>query len=103
MGSVAGALAVAAVSVVAPVASAFPSGSAGGGDGREVVIVDGTLELSNLDSCWASGFARDIRFENRSTRNFLVYGTSDCSGEPTATVAPGATTTYFGWSAMAAK
>ncbi|WP_330180246.1 hypothetical protein OHB26_28020 [Nocardia sp. NBC_01503] len=65
--------------------------------------MDGQLELSDLDSCWASGFARDIRFENRSSRNFLVYGSSDCSGEPTATVAPGASATYFGWSAMAAK
>lgn len=103
MCSVAGALVLAAVSVAAPTVSAFPTGSAGAGDGREVVIIDGQLELSNLDSCWASGFARDIRFENRSTRNFLVYASNDCTGEPTATVAPGATATYYGWSAVAAK
>lgn len=103
MCSVAGALVVAAVSVAAPGASALPSGSAGAGDGREVVIIDGQLELSDLDSCWASGFARDIRFENRSTRNFLVFASKDCTGEPTATVAPGASATYYGWSAVAAK
>ncbi|MFE9321563.1 hypothetical protein ACIHDR_02010 [Nocardia sp. NPDC052278] len=98
-----GALTLAAVSVAAPSASAFPTGSAGNGDGREVVIIDGTLELSNLDSCWASGFARDIRFENRSTRNFLVYASKDCTGDPTATVTPGGSATYYGWSAMAAQ
>lgn len=102
--SVAGALVVAAVSVAAPAASAFPiPGSAGGGDSREVVIIDGQLELSDLDSCWASGFPRDIRFENRSKRNTLVYASKDCSGEPTATVAAGGSATYYGWSAVAAK
>ena len=98
-----GALTVAAVSVAAPTVSAIPTGSAGGGDGREVVIIDGTLELSNLDECWASGFPRDIRFENRSTRNFLVYASEDCTGEPTATVAAGGSATHFGWSAIAAR
>ncbi|MEV6135048.1 hypothetical protein AB0L63_03050 [Nocardia sp. NPDC051990] len=98
-----GALTAAVVSVAAPTVSAIPTGSAGGGDGRAVVIIDGTLELSDLDSCWASGFARDIRFQNRSTRNFLVYASADCTGEPTATVAPGGSATYYGWSATAAK
>ncbi|WP_228001356.1 hypothetical protein [Nocardia australiensis] len=101
--SVAGALVVAAVSVAAPTVSALPTGSAAAGDGREVVIIDGTLELSDLDSCWASGFPRDIRFENRSQRNFLVYASNDCTGEPTATVAPGGSETHYGWSAVAAN
>lgn len=94
---------VAAVSVAAPAVSALPTGSFGGGDGREVVIIDGTLELSDLNACWASGFARDIRFENRGKRDFLVYASKDCTGEPTATVAPGASATFFGWSATAAR
>lgn len=95
-------LALAAVSVAAPAASSFPTGSAGLGDGREVVIVDNTLELSDLNACWASGFARDIHFENRSTRDFLVYATNDCSGAPSAVVAPGTSATFYGWSARAA-
>lgn len=95
-------LALAAVSVAAPAASAFPTGSAGLGGGREVVIVDNTLELSDLNACWASGFARDIHFENRSTRDFLVYATNDCSGAPSAVVAPGTSATFYGWSARAA-
>ncbi len=95
-------LAVAAVSVAAPAASAIPTGSAGPGDGREVVIVDNTLELSDLNACWAGGFARDIHFENRSTRDFLVYATDDCSGVPSAVVAPGTSATFYGWSARAA-
>lgn len=99
--SVLGVLAAAALSAVAPAASAFPTGSAG--DGREVVIIDGTLELSDLDSCWASGFPRDIRFENRSNRGFLVYASADCAGEPTATVAPHSSATHYGWSARAAR
>ncbi|MEV0028522.1 hypothetical protein [Nocardia sp. NPDC050793] len=68
-----------------------------------MVIIDNQLELSDLDSCWASGFPRDIHFQNRSTRNFLVFATKDCTGEPTATVAPGASVTYYGWSAVAAR
>ncbi|WP_227978914.1 hypothetical protein [Nocardia spumae] len=90
------------MAVAAPAVAAFPTGSAGGGDGRQVVIVDNTLELSDLDSCWASGFPRDIHFENRSTRNFLVYASKDCTGEPAATVAPGTSATFNGWSARAA-
>ncbi len=97
-----GVLTVAAVAA-APTVSAIPTGSGGSGDGREVVIIDNTLELSNLDSCWASGFPRDIRFENRSTRHFLVFASNDCTGEPTATVAPGGFATHYGWSATAAK
>ncbi|QIS21029.1 hypothetical protein [Nocardia terpenica] len=106
--SAASILAVTAMAFAAPTASAFPtgsslpSGSAGSGDGRDEVIIDGTVLLSDLDSCWASGFPRDIRFENRSRRTFLVYGSKDCTGEPTATVAPGGTATYYGWSAVAA-
>ncbi|MGW0181672.1 hypothetical protein [Nocardia sp. NPDC003345] len=88
--------------ITAPAAASFPTGSAGLGDGREVVIVDNTLELSDLNACWASGFARDIHFENRSKRDFLVYGSNDCSGTPTAVVAPGTSATFFGWSARAA-
>lgn len=103
MCSVACALAIAAMSVAAPTVSALPTGSAGSGDDREVVIIEGTLELSNLDSCWASGFPHDIRFENRSKRNFLVYASNDCTGEPTATVAPGGFATHYGWSAVAAR
>lgn len=95
-------LVIAAASVAAPVASAFPTGSAGIGDGREVVIIDNTLELSDLDSCWASGFARDIRIENRSSRNFLVYASHDCTGAPVATVAPHSSARHYGWSAKAA-
>ncbi|RDI49405.1 hypothetical protein DFR68_107533 [Nocardia mexicana] len=102
MWSVVGALAVTAISVAAPVVAAAPSGSAGFGDGREVVIIDDTLELSDLDSCWASGFPRDIRIENRSKRDFLVYGSKDCTGEPVASVAPGTTATHNGWSGVAA-
>ena len=98
-----GALSLAAVTVTAPAVSAFPTGSAGGGDGRQVVIVDNTLELSDLDACWASGFPRDIHFDNRSSRNFLVYATKDCTGEPTATVAAGTSATFNGWSATAAR
>ncbi|MEV0341958.1 hypothetical protein AB0H49_23325 [Nocardia sp. NPDC050713] len=58
--------------------------------------------LSNLDECWASGFPRDIHFHNRSARNFLVFSSNDCTGEPIATVAPGAVATFYGWSAKAA-
>ncbi len=68
-----------------------------------MVIVDNTLELSNLDSCWASGFPRDIRFDNRSTRSFFVYASNNCTGEPTSVVAPGTSATYYGWSASAAR
>ncbi|MFC7423331.1 hypothetical protein ACFYUD_15875 [Nocardia tengchongensis] len=96
-------LAIAVVSLGAPVASALPTGSFGAGDGRQVVIVDGTLELSDLDSCWASGFPRDIRFENRSSRDFLVFASKDCSGDPVATVAAGTSASYYGWSAVAAR
>ncbi|MGW0002330.1 hypothetical protein [Nocardia grenadensis] len=94
-------LAVAAVTATAPAAAAFPTGSAGLGDGREVVIVDNNLELSDLDSCWASGFQREIRFDNRSTRDFHVYNSPDCSGAPVATVPAGHTATHYGWSASA--
>ncbi|WP_040809550.1 hypothetical protein [Nocardia concava] len=103
MRSVVSSLAVAAVAFSAPIASALPTGSFGTGDGRQVVIVDNTLELSDLDSCWASGFPRDIRFENRSARNFLVFASKDCSGDPVATVAAGTSATYYGWSAVAAR
>ncbi|MFI6308615.1 hypothetical protein ACIBEK_00535 [Nocardia fusca] len=99
--SIAAVLAVAAVTAVAPAAAAFPSGSAGLGDGRQVVIVDNTLELTDLDACWASGFPRDIRFDNRSTRDFRVYSSPDCSGAPVATVTAGHTATHYGWSASA--
>lgn len=99
--SLAATLAVAAVTVVAPAAAAFPTGSAGFGENRDVVIVDNNLELSDLDACWASGFARDIRFDNRSTRDFRVYDTPDCSGAPVATVPAGRTATHYGWSASA--
>lgn len=99
--SIAGVLAVAAVTAVAPAAAAFPTGSAGFGDGRDVVIIDNTLELSDLDACWASGFQRDIRFENRSSRDFRVYNTPDCTGVPVATVPAGHTATHYGWSASA--
>ncbi|WP_063131028.1 hypothetical protein [Nocardia fusca] len=99
--SLAAVLAVAAVTAVAPAAAAFPSGSAGLGDGREVVIVDNTLELTDLNACWASGFPRDIRFDNRSTRDFRVYNSPDCSGAPVATVPAGHTATHYGWSASA--
>ncbi|MET8774316.1 hypothetical protein ABZV58_04730 [Nocardia sp. NPDC004654] len=88
--------------MAAPTAAAFPTGSFGGGDGRQVVIIDNKLELSNLDECWASGFPRDIYFHNRSARNFLVFSSNDCTGEPIATVAPGAVATFYGWSAKAA-
>lgn len=64
-------------------------------------MIDGKLEVSDLDSCWASGFPRDIRFENRSKRNFVVYASNDCSGEPAAVVAPGTSATHYGWSAVA--
>ncbi|MFF2554075.1 hypothetical protein ACFVUS_23960 [Nocardia sp. NPDC058058] len=100
--SAASALAIAAVSIAAPTASALPTGSFGAGDGRQVVIVDGTLELSDLNSCWASGFPRDIRFENRSSRNLLVFGSKDCTGEPIATVPANTSGTYYGWSAIGA-
>lgn len=99
--SLAAVLAVAATAAVAPAAAAFPTGSAGFGDGREVVIIDNTLELSDLDACWASGFQRDIRFDNRSTREFRVYNTPDCSGTPVATVPAHHIQNHFGWSASA--
>lgn len=88
--------------MAAPAAQAFPTGSAGLEDGREVVIIDNALELSNLDSCWAGGFARDIHIENRSSRNFLVYASNDCTGAPVATVAPRTSVRHYGWSAKAA-
>ncbi len=66
------------------------------------MIVDNELELSDLNACWASGFARDIHFENRSTRDFLVYANNDCTGAPSAVVAPGTSATFYGWSARAA-
>ncbi|MGW1741134.1 hypothetical protein ACWCPQ_20255 [Nocardia sp. NPDC001965] len=94
-------LAVAAATAMAPAAAALPTGSAGFGGGRDVVIVDNNLELSDLDACWASGFARDIRFDNRSSRDFRVYNTPDCSGAPVATVPAGRTATHYGWSASA--
>ncbi len=99
-----GALAIVAASVVAPAASAFPTGSfgGGGGDGREVVILDGTLELSNLDQCWASGFPRQIEVDNRSSRAFLLFASDNCTGAPVATVAPHSRLTHHGWSAKAA-
>ncbi|MFI5715569.1 hypothetical protein [Nocardia sp. NPDC051750] len=100
--AIVGAFVLAAVSAAAPAASSFPTGSAGIGDGREVVIVDNTLELSDLNACWASGFPRDIHFENRSTRDFLVYASGDCSGAPSAVVAPHTSATFYGWSARAA-
>ncbi|MFI6869468.1 hypothetical protein [Nocardia sp. NPDC050406] len=99
--SLASALALAALAVAAPSATAFPTGSFGNGDGREVVIIDGKAELSDLDRCWASGFPRDITFDNRSKRDFLVFATSDCTGEPTAVVPPGTYQTHYGWSAVA--
>lgn len=89
------------MAVAAPAASAFPTGSSGIEDGREVVIIDNTLELSEPDSCWASGFARDIRIDNRSSRNFLVYATGDCTGAPVAVVAPHTFAQHYGWSAKA--
>ncbi|WP_280482343.1 hypothetical protein [Nocardia cyriacigeorgica] len=98
-----GALTVAAVSVVAPSASAFPTGSfGGGGDGRQVVMIDGTMELSNLDQCWASGFPREIEVENRSDRPFLLFASDNCTGAPVATVAPHSRLTHHGWSGKAA-
>ncbi|NEW52649.1 hypothetical protein GV792_21690 [Nocardia cyriacigeorgica] len=101
-----GALTIIAASVAAPAASAFPAGlptgSFGGGDGREVVMIDGTMELSNLDQCWASGFPREIEVENRSSRNFLLFASNDCTGAPVANVAPHSRLTHHGWSAKAA-
>ncbi|WP_459547432.1 hypothetical protein [Nocardia sp. X0981] len=97
---------IAALAVAAPAASALPTGSslpAFPGDGREVVILDNTLELSDLDSCWASGFPRDIRVENRSSRAFLLYASSDCTGEPVASVAPKTVSQHHGWSGRAAR
>ncbi|MGW5385579.1 hypothetical protein [Nocardia sp. NPDC003963] len=98
----AGAFVLAALTVAAPTAASLPTGSAGFGDGREVVIVDNTLELSDLNACWASGFPRDIHFDNRSSRDFLVYASADCSGAPAAVVAPRTSATFHGWSARAA-
>lgn len=100
--SAASALTIAAISFAAPMASALPTGSFGAGDGRQVVIVDNTMELSDLNSCWASGFPRDIHFDNRSSRNLLVFGTKDCTGDPIATVPGGTSGTYWGWSAVGA-
>ncbi|WP_327151068.1 hypothetical protein [Nocardia sp. NBC_01329] len=100
--AITGALALAIASAVAPTASSFPTGSAGTGDGREIVIIDNNLEISDLNNCWASGFPRDIRFDNRSSRDFLVYPSADCSGAPSAVVAPHTIATFHGWSARAA-
>lgn len=94
------ALVLAAAAVVAPAASAIPTGSFG--DGRQVVIIDGVLEISNLDECWASGFPRDIDVDNRSSRGYLVFASDDCSGAPVATVPARSRETHHGWSARAA-
>ncbi|QLY32619.1 hypothetical protein [Nocardia huaxiensis] len=103
MRTAAGLLALTALAAAAPAASALPTGSFGSGERREVVIIDGTLEISDLDNCWASGFPRDIRFENQSSRTYLVFDNKDCSGDPVASVAGGTTATHYGWSAVAAR
>ncbi|MFE3441906.1 hypothetical protein ACFXNW_02625 [Nocardia sp. NPDC059180] len=98
----AGILATSALFVAAPLASASPTGSSGYGGVREVVVIDGIQEVGELYKCWASVYSRDIEFDNQSSRDYLVYASHDCLGDPIATVAPGTTATHYGWSARAA-
>ncbi|RJO70780.1 hypothetical protein D5S18_26650 [Nocardia panacis] len=81
-------------------AAALPTGSSGTGDGRDIVIIDNTLEISQMSECWSSGFAREIQFQNRSKRPYLVYSGNHCTGDLVATIAPGTSATYFAWSAI---
>ncbi len=101
--AIASTLAVTAMSVAAPVVSAIPTGSAGFGSGREVVIIDNKAEISNLDSCWASGFPRDITIDNRSSRPYLLFDNNNCGGRPIAVVPPHSIERHYGWSGVAGR
>ncbi|WP_225730613.1 MULTISPECIES: hypothetical protein [unclassified Nocardia] len=106
-----GAFAATAIAVAAPAASAVPTDSSGflnleviivGNPPEEVIVGGDTPARSHLDSCWATGFPRDIDFHNLGTRNVLVYASKDCTGAPSAVVPWGTSGTYYGWSAKAA-
>ncbi|MGW6426950.1 hypothetical protein ACWF82_30125 [Nocardia sp. NPDC055053] len=106
-----GAVAIAAAVVGAPSVAAFPlplpSGSSmplptGSSEGQWAII-DGTGMIENLDRCWASGFPREVTYENRSDRTLLVFSTPDCTGTPVATVAPRSIANYYSWSMVAAR
>jgi len=102
MSSVIGALAFAAVFVAAPTASALPTGSAGS---EELRIGDAGYVEGNagLDKCIWFSYPYDLRISNGTQRQVYVYSSTDCTGDPTATVPPGGGGTFFGGSVLAVK
>lgn len=97
-----GVLTVAAMSAATPIASAFPTGSAGQEQLR--IGPSGYVEGdAGLDRCIRFGFPYDLKIQNSTQRQVYVYASTDCTGDPTAVVAPFGGGTFFGGSVLAVK